>query len=117
MRAVKRTPFVPFSFSPTKPLLRLSPFFFGLLAEHTLVSMDVEQSANPSGPLAPKAVGGKDTVHSNSSLTDDHPSVHHEENELLGGQMGDRVLAAKMVLVNDVSLGQKHILGDSRWID
>ena len=95
--------------------LRLALFPFGPLAKHTLVSMDIEQSASPSGPSAPKAVGGKDTLHSNPSLTDDHSPVYHEENELLGGQIIDRALAAKMGLVNDVSLGKLHSTSDSNW--
>ncbi|KAJ5115681.1 hypothetical protein N7456_000029 [Penicillium angulare] len=59
--------------------------------------MDVEAAA---GTTAATSLDGKIKSPSNPSLVDDR-SIDHGENDLLGGENVDQVLAAKMVLVND----------------
>lgn len=63
--------------------------------------MDVEQSAGMFSAAEATQVGKK--KQSDPSFDEDR-SVGHGENDLLGGEKVDAVLAAKMVQVNDVSL-------------
>jgi hypothetical protein len=62
--------------------------------------MDVEQSAGRFAASEAGEVGKK--KQSDRSLDEDR-SIGHGENDLLGGEKVDAVLAAKMILVNDVS--------------
>ena len=60
--------------------------------------MDVEATASTA------AAGDKLKSRSNASLAE--RSIAHGENDILGGEKVDQVLAAKMNLINDVgSLG------------
>ena len=61
--------------------------------------MDVEASA---GTLASPGTAKKIKAQCNPSL-DEERSIQHGENDLLGGEKVDAVLAAKMSLINDVS--------------
>lgn len=61
--------------------------------------MDVEQSAGTSATTSAVDKGKKQEV---TSL-DEERSIGHGENDLLGGEKVDQALAAKMVLINDVS--------------
>jgi hypothetical protein len=62
--------------------------------------MDVEQSAGMFSASEAAEMGKK--KQSDRSFDEDR-SVSHGENDLLGGEKVDAVLAAKMILVNDVS--------------
>lgn len=66
--------------------------------------MDVEQSAGIFGASQATAAEKK-KKQSATSIAEDR-SIGHGENDLLGGENVDAVLAAKMILVNDVSMGE-----------
>lgn len=68
-------------------------------------SMDLEQSA---GTLAPPSITDKGKKLIEPSLEEER-SIRHGENDLLGGETVDAVLAAKMALVNDVSLSEQAL--------
>lgn len=61
--------------------------------------MDVEQSA---GIYASKHDADQTKKQAAPSV-DEHRSIEHGENDLLGMEKVDEVLAAKMVIINDVS--------------
>lgn len=65
--------------------------------------MDVEQSA---GIFASTHDLDKTKKHGAPSVEEDR-SIGHGENDLLGMEKVDEVLAAKMVLINDVSLYER----------
>lgn len=65
--------------------------------------MDVEHSA---GAFATTSAMDKGKKPEAASL-DEERSIGHGENDLLGGEKVDRALAAKMVLINDVSPEEK----------
>jgi hypothetical protein len=65
--------------------------------------MDVEATASTA------SAGDKFKSRSNTSLAD--RSIAHGENDLLGGERVDQVLAAKMNLINDVSSR-----GTTQWL-
>jgi hypothetical protein len=67
--------------------------------------MDVERSAGTLGASEATELGKK----KQSSIAEDR-SIGHGENDLLGGEKVDAVLAAKMILVNDVS-PMRELLG------
>lgn len=71
--------------------------------------MDVEHSAGIFG--ASQVAEAEKTKQSATSIPEDR-SIGHGENDLLGGENVDAVLAAKMILVNDVSMGE---LVDPFW--
>lgn len=60
--------------------------------------MDVEQSA---GIYASK--NDPDPTKKHGTPVDEDRSIRHGENDLLGMEKVDQVLAAKMVIINDVS--------------
>lgn len=64
--------------------------------------MDVEASA---GTLAAAGAADKTKSQSIPSLVEER-SIQHGENDLLGGEKVDEVLAAKMILINDVSAAE-----------
>jgi hypothetical protein len=66
--------------------------------------MDVEQSA---ATIASPSIFDKDKQPIDPSL-DEERSIGHGENDVLGGENVDAVLAAKMSLVNDVSSKTCH---------
>lgn len=63
-------------------------------------NMDVEQSAGIFA-ASDATEAGKKKKQSDRSIAEDR-SIGHGENDLLGGEKVDAVLAAKMILVNDV---------------
>ena len=65
--------------------------------------MDVEQPAGIFG--ASQTTDTEKKKQSATSIAEDR-SIGHGENDLLGGENVDAVLAAKMILVNDVSMGE-----------
>lgn len=66
--------------------------------------MDVEHSAGFASNEADK--NKKDNQ--DPPYADEDRSIGHGENDLLGGEKVDAVLAAKMVLINDVSTCESH---------
>lgn len=70
--------------------------------------MDVEQPAGIFGASQTtdaEKKKKKEKQQSATSIAEDR-SIGHGENDLLGGENVDAVLAAKMILVNDVSMGK-----------
>lgn len=67
--------------------------------------MDVEQSDRIFGASQVAEAEKKKKKQSATSIAEDR-SIGHGENDLLGGENVDAVLAAKMILVNDVSMGE-----------
>lgn len=74
--------------------------------------MDIEQSPGPFGTFASASALDKNKSSCSASITGDR-SVQHGDSDLLGGEKVDQVLAAKMILVNDVSGQNCQSTGES----